>query len=265
MNEGEFAELAAGRALHALSDADERRYADALAVHPEWAAIAEHDAETAALLAEGAPVAEPSAGIREALLAQIAATPQGGDASPPEASPLQQSSSEPSSPELSSPGPEAAPVVPGRRWSRKLFALAASIVLVVGLGITAAIVLPQLAPPASVVALEKIEGAADAQQATVELDTGGHATAHWSASVGSAVLVTDGLDALDEDQTYQLWLVRGEEPLPAGVFETDAGAATALLDGAMHEGDVIAVTIEQAGGSPTGLPTTDPIIAIPTA
>src|SRR5690606_17671970 len=116
-----------------------------------------------------------------------------------------------------------------------------------------------------VVALEEIEAASDAQQATVELESGAQATAHWSASAGSAVLVTDGLDALDEDQTYQLWLVRGEEALPAGLFETDAGTATALLDGAMHEGDVIAVTVEQAGGSPTGLPTTDPIIAIPTA
>jgi anti-sigma-K factor RskA len=33
----------------------------------------------------------------------------------------------------------------------------------------------------------------------------------------------------------------------------------------MHEGDVIAVTVEPAGGSPTGQPTSDPIIAIPTA
>ena len=79
------------------------------------------------------------------------------------------------------------------------------------------------------------------------------------------MLVTDGLDALDPDRTYQLWLVRGEEALPAGTFDTDAGTTTALLEGQMHEGDVIAVTIEQAGGSPTGLPTTDPIFAIPTA
>ena len=35
--------------------------------------------------------------------------------------------------------------------------------------------------------------------------------------------------------------------------------------GEMHEGDVIAVTVEQGGGSPSGLPTTDPVIAIPTA
>ncbi len=251
MNEDEFAELAAGRALHALSDADERRYADALAVHPEWAAIAEHDAETAAMLAGGASAVAPPAGIRDALLAQIAVTPQ----------------EDPTSPTGAALDAEAAsaPVAPARRWSRRLFALAASVVLIVGLGVTAAVVIPQLTQPASVVALEKIEAASDAQQATVELESGAEATAHWSASVGSAVLVTDGLAVLDEDQTYQLWFVRGDEALPAGLFETDAGTATALLDGAMHEGDVIAVTVEQAGGSPTGQPTTDPIIAIPTA
>ncbi|CAH0193334.1 MULTISPECIES: anti-sigma factor [unclassified Microbacterium] len=254
MNENEFAELAAGRALHALSDADERRYADALAAHPEWAAIAEHDAETAALLADAAQASVPPAGIRDALLAKIAVTPQTDAAEPAPA-------------RTSAPGPASAPdsAERPRRWSRRLFTLAASVVLVLGLGIGAAVLIPQLVQPASVVALEKIEAASDAQQATVELESGAEATAHWSASVGSAVLVTAGLDALDEDQTYQLWFVRGEEALPAGLFETEAGAATALLDGAMHEGDVIAVTVEQAGGSPTGLPTTDPIIAIPTA
>jgi len=248
MNEDEFAELAAGRALHALSDADERRYADALVAHPEWTAIAEHERETAALLADGAAPVDPPAGIRDALLAQIALTPQ--EAVPPAAAPA-------------APAPGSVPRP--RRWSRGLFALAASLVLIVGLGVGAAVLIPQLTKPASVVALDAIEAAPDAQQATVELDSGAQATAHWAASVGSAVLVTDGLAALSDDETYQLWLVRGEEALPAGLFETDAGDATALLDGTMHEGDVIAVTVEQAGGSPTGLPTTEPIIAIPTA
>lgn len=250
MNETEFAELAAAHALRALSDADERRFADALAAHPEWAAIAEDDAETAALLADAVVSVTPPPNIRDALLAQVAQAPQGGT-------------------ESSSPEPERQrePEVRSepRRWSRGLFALAASVVLIAGLGIGAAILIPQLTQPASVVALEKIEAAPDAQQATVELDSGAQATAHWSTSVGDAVLVTEGLQALSEGQTYQLWLVRGEDALPAGLFETDAGAATALLDGAMHEGDVIAVTVEQAGGSPTGLPTTEPIIAIPTA
>lgn len=250
MNEKEFAELAAGHALGALSDADERRFADALAAHPEWRALAEYDAETASLLADAAAPVTPPAGIRDALLAQIAQTPQSDAVAPNEHHEDEHHDDAAARP---------------RRWSRGLFALAASVVLIVGLGVGAAILIPQLTQPASVVALEKIEAAPDAQQSTVRLDDGAQATAHWSASVGSAVLVTEGLEGLDADRTYQLWLVRGEDALPAGLFETESGEATALLDGSMHEGDVIAVTVEQAGGSPTGLPTTEPIIAIPTA
>ena len=37
-----------------------------------------------------------------------------------------------------------------------------------------------------------------------------------------------------------------------------------LLEGTMKPGDTIAVTVEQQGGSPTGEPTSDPIVAIPT-
>jgi anti-sigma-K factor RskA len=59
--------------------------------------------------------------------------------------------------------------------------------------------------------------------------------------------------------------VRGDAPVSAGVFDVDGGDATALLDGDMQAGDAIAVTVEQAGGSPTGQPTTDPVIVIPTA
>jgi anti-sigma-K factor RskA len=33
----------------------------------------------------------------------------------------------------------------------------------------------------------------------------------------------------------------------------------------MSPGDIIAVTVEPAGGSPTGEPSGDPILAIPTA
>ncbi|MGG1909181.1 anti-sigma factor [Microbacterium sp. NRRL B-14842] len=57
--------------------------------------------------------------------------------------------------------------------------------------------------------------------------------------------------------------MRGEDPIAAGVFDVDGGEATALLEGEMQAGDAIAVTVEQEGGSPSGLPTTDPVIVIP--
>lgn len=259
MNEKDFAELAAGAALHALSADDERRYRRALAEHPEWAAQDDTDTETAALLADGVAPVAPPAGIRAALLAQIAQTPQGAAAD------SASDSGEPDGPADERPASGAASPGPARRWTRLAFALAACLALLVGVGIGAVALNDQLNRPASVVALQEIESADDAQKATVELDDGATATAHWSGSVGKAVLVTDGLPEAADGKTYELWFVRGEDPIAAGVFDVDGGEATALLEGEMQAGDAIAVTVEQEGGSPSGLPTTDPVIVIPTA
>ncbi|KJL25953.1 Anti-sigma-K factor RskA [Microbacterium oxydans] len=260
MNEKDFEELAAGAALHSLSADDDRRYRAALAEHPEWRAIVDSDTATAATLADSVePVAAP-AFIRSALLARITDMPQDGgagtDPGASDAEPRLESAPETESRfELKKP----------RRWTRTIFALAACLALLVGVGVGAIALNQQLNPPESVVALQEIEAAGDAQQATVELDGGGTATAHWSGSAGKAVLVADGLPSAGDGKTYELWFVRGDAPVSAGVFDVDGGDATALLSGDMQAGDAIAVTVEQAGGSPTGQPTSDPVIVIPTA
>jgi len=259
MNEKDFAELAAGAALHSLSADDERRFRAALAEHPEWRSIAEADAAVAGLLADTAAPTPPPAYLRSALLAQIAETPQSVVPETDDGVPLTSSTDE------SADGPTNEAVPKPRRWARTVFALAACLAVLVGVGIGAVTLNEQLNRPASVVALQEIESAGDAEQATVALDDGGTATAHWSASAGKAVLVADGLPNPGEGQTYELWFVRGDAPVSAGVFDVDGGDATALLEGEMQAGDAIAVTVEQEGGSPSGLPTTDPVIVIPTA
>lgn len=243
MNEKDFAELAAGDAVHALSPDDRHDFDAARAQHPEWEDDVRADAATAALLAETVTEVVPPPAIRAALLAQIAATPAAA----------------------SEPAPPAATAVPPRRWgARGWFALAASLTLLVGVGWGSVFVSQQLNTPASVVALSQIEAAPDAQAASVTLSDGGVATAHWSASVGKAVLVTDGLPPIAEDKDYELWFVRDGAPISAGVFTADDGQATALLTGEMEPGDVIAVTVEPAGGSPDGLPSSDPVVVIAT-
>ncbi|MEU4015276.1 anti-sigma factor [Microbacterium sp. NPDC028030] len=275
MNEKDFAELAAGAALHTLSADDERRFRAALIEHPEWQAIVDADAASAGLLAETAATVDPPTSIRSALLAQIAVTPQNEDAGSDDAgrsaaaTPARTSPDAPSAEDVPSAGPaevahDPTPAKP-RRWVRAVFALAACLAVLVGVGVGAVALNDQLNRPASVVALQEIEAAGDAEQATVALDDGGTATAHWSASVGKAVLVADGIPTPAEGETYELWFVRGDAPVSAGVFDVDGGDATALLAGDMQAGDAIAVTVEQAGGSPTGQPTTDPVIVIPTA
>ncbi|MEV8250460.1 anti-sigma factor [Microbacterium sp. NPDC076768] len=252
MNEKDFDELAAGAALNSLSAEDERLFREALSAHPERNEAAETDVAAAALLADRVKPVAPPAHIRSSLLAQIANTPQdSGDQA-----------------DASSAVPhDATPVLPRkpRRWARTVFALAACLAVLVGVGVGAVALNDQLNRPASVVALQEIEASGDSEQASVDLDNGGTATAHWSASVGKAVLVTDGIPAVSDEESYELWFVRGETPVSAGVFDVNDGEATALLTGEMQAGDAIAVTIEEAGGSPTGKPTSDPVIVIPTA
>jgi anti-sigma-K factor RskA len=303
MNESEFAELSAGHSLGSLSEADERRYQEALAEHPQWREIADADAETVTLLSDGVADVAPPPAARDALLALIAKTPQNGpeaghpriaaelpdgapalgsgttdipargadaslsDAVASEAMPAsERTRSEPAAAADIGPGASAgAGTVRPKPRRRAFFALAACLAILVGLGVSASMIVPQLLRPAAVVALDRIESAPDAQERTVSLETGGTATAHWSASIGEAVLVADGLDRLDEDRAYELWFVRADGAVSAGVFDAADGQTTAQLEGAMKPGDAIAVTIEQSGGSPTGAPTSDPIIVIPTA
>lgn len=275
MNEKDFAELSAGHALDALSPEDERAYQEALAKHPEWAALADADAQVAGVLAEGLGEETPPADVRARLMAQIAAVPQTAlpepaveptgvlpDASAP-AGAAPAATAEPAA-VPAQPPTEIVQTVQRRNWTRGLFALVASAALLVGIGWGVGSLVEQARTPIEVQALEQIEDAPDAQTVTGRFSDGGEAVLHWSREVGKVVLTTDEAPAIDADRTFELWFVRGEEPISAGTFEPGEDV-TALLDGTMEPGDVIAVTVEPQGGSPDGTPTTEPILAIPTA
>jgi anti-sigma-K factor RskA len=253
MTEDEFALLSAGAALGSLSDADRRAFERALDEHPEWAAVADQDAVTAASLAESVDDVEPPASVRDDILARIdamtdAAAPGSADSG---ASVIEARDS-------------AAPQQ-SRRRRRVWFALAAALVLIAAIGVGSVITVQQLGQPPGVVALHRIEGAPDAQRASARVQGGGIATLHWSASVGKAVLVAGRMPQLAQDQTFELWYVRGTSATPAGTFDAAGDSTSALLKPGLQPGDVIAVTVERDGGSPTGQPTTKPIVAIPTS
>lgn len=277
MDEQEFAELAAGAALNALSPADRAAFEAARREHPEWAHWIETDAATAAALADAASDAVPPLTLRSTLLSRIATTPQlpAMDAAvAATADPVDRWAPAPppnpdrrgDEPPVEPPPPTAViQAVSRRRWTRGILALAASMVLLVALGLGAVQINEYMNRPPEVVALQQIEDAPDAQSATVEVADGGTSTAHWAESVGKVVLVSQGLPQIADDESFELWFVRDGAAVPAGVFEPTDGTTTALLDGAMEPGDVIAVTIEPQGGSPTGEPSSDPIVTIPTA
>ena len=79
---------------------------------------------------------------------------------------------------------------------------------------------------------------------------------------GQAVLVLDRLDPAPAGKTYEMWIVPGgdiELASRAGVFAGRDGAEIEGLDGTVRDGDVVAVTVEPAGG--VDAPTSTPIVA----
>lgn len=268
MNERDFADLAAGHALNALSDADERAYQEALAGNPHWSSHVRDAADAVAAIADTVVPVEPPASVRASLLARITDLPQAGAVEPERNSTdLEDYAAVGPAPveperEAVTAGQPAGPAWGLRRW----FTLAASLVAVLVLGFGAVTIGQQLTRPATVVALEQVTTAPDARSATATMPDGAVVTAHWSASTGQSVLVTDKMSALPSDKTYELWFVRDDTPIAAGIFSTDAdGKATAVLQGEFHSGDVIAVTVEPAGGSPDGTPSSAPVVAVATA
>ena len=76
MNEQQFRELSAARALHALSADEEQSFSNVLAQHPEWHRIVREDQDTAAALAEASDEIEPPASARASILDLISHSPQ---------------------------------------------------------------------------------------------------------------------------------------------------------------------------------------------
>lgn len=287
MDETEFAELAAGYALDALSPDERRAFERARATHPEWEHWIVTDAATAASLAEGVPSAAPPLTMRSTLLARIATMPQLPEmnavdaaaappadavASPEPSAPASRDASADADTDTAEPAVDPAPTtttiqaISRRNWTRGILTLAASLVILVVLGFGAATINEIVNRPPEVAALQQIEAAPDSQAATIELAEGGTMTAHWSESVGKAVLVSAGLPEIADDETFELWFVRDGTAVSAGTFDPTAdGGATAELEGDLKAGDVIAVTVEPEGGSPNGEPSSTPIAQIPTA
>ncbi len=145
-----------------------------------------------------------------------------------------------------------------------MFALVASMVLLVGIGWGAGSISEMLSRTPAESTLIQIQAAPDAAEASGDLTDGGTATVHWSESLGEVVLVSQALPEIPADRTFELWYVRGDEAISAGTFDPSGGRVAAALEGGMQAGDTIAVTIEPAGGAPDGTPTSAPIVAIPT-
>jgi len=86
---------------------------------------------------------------------------------------------------------------------------------------------------------------------------GSHGKLIADSETGSAVLVVAGLQQLEAGKVYEFWLIDGETPVAAGLFEVnEEGQAILQVSHAVTPGSysAIGVSIEPEGGSvqPTG-------------
>jgi anti-sigma-K factor RskA len=217
-------DLAPVYALDALPDDEHaffERHLDACEACREE--VREHREVAAAL---GEATAEPLPdGFRDRLLTQVDATSQ----------------------EMAPVPPRAASTPPAR--FRPLAAVAAALlVAVLGMGGVTAYLLGEAAGPSQVALDPAFLAVAEAIR--LEAPAGAAATFYRSDEHDEGWLVVAGLDELDPDLAYQLWLFHDGTPVPAGVFEGDGSSAVLLAEAQVRDAELVAVTVEPAGGLP---------------
>ena len=75
----------------------------------------------------------------------------------------------------------------------------------------------------------------------------------------SGALVLDSVDPAPAGKTYEVWLLDGETPVPAGLFSGDGERDVVPVHGTVAPGARVLVTLERSGG--VDAPTTTPIVA----
>lgn len=274
-------DLAAGNALHTLTPREQERFDRLRAEHESVREEAAEFEETVAMLDLAAPPVQPSAALKNSLMAAIQNLPQlpvdaSVDAPVAEVQALPTAVPDvdeaPVSTPIATPAPAAAttPVVgaaerkAASRWRRSAVGMVVGAAAAVGL-IFGGVGLANTFGGGSLtqtVALAEINAASDVQRAKVSMDDA-TATLVWSGELGKSALLVDGLGSLPSDKVYELWYIGEGGPVSAGTFSAANGTTWRVLDGAMSAGDKVGVTVEPQGGSKQ--PTTDPIMVIETA
>ena len=226
-------ELTAGYALDAL-DPDER---SAYEAHLAGCEQCRHELasfwETTEALAVAASGPAPTPGLRERILEDVRAEPP----------------------------QNVVPFEPRRRRIAPVLGAVAAVAAVaaLALGLWGTRLSSDLDETRSALARER-------EAAAIVADTGSR-TVDLAAGTGRLVVGQDGRAALvladlgqaPAGKTYQAWIIEGDNPISAGVFPGEEGVDVVLLDGDVADGEVVAVTVEQAGGAET--PSLPPIVA----
>ncbi|HSR84939.1 MAG TPA: anti-sigma factor [Streptosporangiaceae bacterium] len=230
--------LAGAYALYATDELERTRFERHLAECPSCAAEVAELSETMAALSDVTAEAPPP-GLRAAVLARSAATPQAPRA-----------------------GQRPAFRLAGLR-SRRLVAAAATFIVLGGAGVAGYQIASHSAHSNGTQAsaenkqIAAVLTAPDARLHSATATDGGHVTVVSSRSLDEAVAVIARLPSPGPNHTYQLWLISQGNPRSVGVLAAGSTAATELLSG-VRGAQAIGVSREPAGGSATP---TQPLVA----
>jgi anti-sigma-K factor RskA len=250
--------FAGAYALDAL-DPDERAEFEAhLGSCPDCTEEVRGMLATAARLGSAESI-RPSTELKRAVLAQVARTEQ---ERPPGPADIQ---SRPPDGQGASPADGRAVVVPLRRHPQRLLAVAAAVLAVVAVALSALLV--QARSDRNTIAdrqqqLTAVLTAADSHSVVASLPDGGRAVVVVSGSKHEAVLLGTGMRALPAGHIYQLWYLGSDNrAVSAGLFTPGAnGTVAVLLQGDPTTAAKIGLTVEPDGGS--SQPTTTPVLAV---
>jgi hypothetical protein len=65
---------------------------------------------------------------------------------------------------------------------------------------------------------------------------------------GEAALVLSGLDEAPKDKTYEVWVIEGNTPRPAGLFRSEGERDVVKLERPVPRGATVAMSVEDEGG-----------------
>ncbi|TQM31127.1 anti-sigma factor [Nocardia bhagyanarayanae] len=148
-----------------------------------------------------------------------------------------------------------------RRTGPRWLAAAAALVVAVGVGVGAAVFLGRdTVQPSPDITAQLVREQADIRTRPAAVEGGGRLLVTTSAELGAATVIFDGVPALQEGRSYQLWLVPPEGPPRSVGVLAQPPTPDAPFVTRFHPSDALAMTIEPPGGSP--LPTSTPITAL---
>jgi anti-sigma factor RsiW len=217
-------ELTPAYALDALDEHDEQAYEEHLRSCELCRSDLSSFREAAAALAYAAPAPEPPAGLRARILEQARS--------------------------------ERSNVIPlRRRWTTPLLGAAAAVAAMValGLGIWAWSLHNDLSSTRDALSTQEAAQQILTDPAAQRTSVSGARGTLVVAEDGRAVLSLSGIPDAPQGKTYEVWVIEGQTPRPAGLFDEPGPV---VLDERVPEGATVAVTVEQDGGvdAPTQAP-----------